>query len=46
MSGGYYRKRDEPPLTVPRPLLEKPFVIAQLMSLMQQAPPRDAARAP
>jgi signal transduction histidine kinase/CheY-like chemotaxis protein len=37
MSGGFSRRQGNPPMVLPRPLLEKPFTIAQVLSLMREA---------
>ena len=46
MSGGYSRRPGDPPIVLPRPLLEKPFQIEQVLKLMSEAmqrEPRNAA---
>jgi PAS domain S-box-containing protein len=37
MSGGFTRRPGDPPIALPRPLLEKPFAIEQVLSLMREA---------
>jgi len=37
MSGGFSRRPGKPPMRLPRPLLEKPFRVAQVLSLMRKA---------
>jgi nitrogen-specific signal transduction histidine kinase/CheY-like chemotaxis protein len=37
MSGGFPRHPGKPPMQLPRPLLEKPFRVAQVLSLMREA---------
>jgi signal transduction histidine kinase/CheY-like chemotaxis protein len=39
MSGGFPRHPGKPPMRLPRPLLEKPFRLAQVLSLMREAMP-------
>jgi CheY-like chemotaxis protein len=41
MSGGFTRRPGDPPLVLPRPLLEKPFGIEQVLSLMREAMARE-----
>jgi signal transduction histidine kinase len=41
MSGGFDRRPGDPPMTLQRPLLEKPFAIAQVLSLMRTAMQRE-----
>jgi PAS domain S-box-containing protein len=43
MSGGYTHGRpgDPPPIALPRPLLEKPFAIEQVLSLMRESMQRE-----
>jgi CheY-like chemotaxis protein len=47
MSGGFTRRPGDPPIVLPRPLLEKPFAIQKVLSLMREAmkrTPSDPAR--
>jgi PAS domain S-box-containing protein len=37
MSGGFSRRPGDPPVALPSPLLEKPFAIAQVLTLMREA---------
>jgi CheY-like chemotaxis protein/two-component sensor histidine kinase len=37
MSGGFNRRPGDPPIALPRPLLEKPFEIEQVLALMTEA---------
>ena len=37
MSGGFTHRPGDPPIVLPRPLLEKPFAIEQVLSLMREA---------
>jgi hypothetical protein len=37
MSGGFARLAGDPPLALPRPLLEKPFRIEQVLALMRES---------
>jgi PAS domain S-box-containing protein len=41
MSGGFSRRPEDPPIVLPRPLLEKPFAITQVLSLMREAMQRE-----
>jgi CheY-like chemotaxis protein len=41
MSGGFHRRPGDPPIVLPRPLLEKPFEIKQVLSLMTDAMQRE-----
>ncbi len=41
MSGGFSRRPGDLPIALPRPLLEKPFTIEQVMSLMREAMHRE-----
>jgi CheY-like chemotaxis protein len=41
MSGGFARRRGDPSLVLPRPILEKPFAIEQVLSLMREATRRE-----
>jgi signal transduction histidine kinase len=41
MSGGFRTSQGDPSMTLPRPLLEKPFTVAQVLSLMREAMQRD-----
>jgi PAS domain S-box-containing protein len=41
MSGGFTRRPGDPPITLPRPLLEKPFAIEQVLSLMRETMQRE-----
>jgi PAS domain S-box-containing protein len=42
MSGGFSRRPGDPPITLPSPLLEKPFAIAQVLTLMRAAMQRQS----
>jgi hypothetical protein len=44
MSGGFHRRPGDPPIVLPRPLLEKPFEIKQVLSLMTAAMQREPLR--
>lgn len=37
MSGGFTRRPGDPPIELPRPVLEKPFTIEQVLSLMRES---------
>jgi CheY-like chemotaxis protein len=37
MSGGFTHRPGDPPIVLPRPVLEKPFAIEQVLSLMREA---------
>ena len=39
MSGGFTRRPGDPPIVLPRPFLEKPFKIEQVLALMREAMP-------
>jgi len=41
MSGGFTRRSGDPPIVLSRPLLEKPFAIEQVLSLMREAMQRE-----
>ena len=41
MSGGFPRRPGDPPIVLPRPLLEKPFTIEQILALMRDAMQRE-----
>jgi PAS domain S-box-containing protein len=41
MSGGFTRRPGDAPIALPRPLLEKPFAIEQVLSLMREAMQRE-----
>jgi PAS domain S-box-containing protein len=41
MSGGFTRRPGDCPIALPRPLLEKPFAIEQVLSLMREAMQRE-----
>jgi PAS domain S-box-containing protein len=41
MSGGFTRRRGDPSIVLPRPILEKPFAIEQVLSLMREAMRRE-----
>jgi PAS domain S-box-containing protein len=41
MSGGFTRRPGDAPTALPRPLLEKPFAIEQVLSLMREAMQRE-----
>jgi signal transduction histidine kinase len=41
MSGGFTRRPGDPPIVLPRPLLEKPFIIEQVLALMREAMQRE-----
>ena len=41
MTGGFTRRPGDPPIVLPRPLLEKPFTIVQVLSLMGEAMKRE-----
>jgi CheY-like chemotaxis protein len=41
MSGGFDRRPGDSPVTLPRPLLEKPFATAEILSLMRAAMQRN-----
>ena len=44
MSGGFNRRPGDPPVLLPSPLLEKPFTINQVLSLMRAAMQREPLR--
>jgi CheY-like chemotaxis protein len=46
MSGGFTRRSADPPIVLPRPLLEKPFAIEQVLSLMREAMQREPIGSP
>jgi signal transduction histidine kinase/CheY-like chemotaxis protein len=41
MSGGFTRRPGDPPIVLPRPFLEKPFKIEQVLALMREAMQRE-----
>ena len=41
MSGGFTRRPGDPPIALPSMLLEKPFEIEQVMTLMREAMQRE-----
>jgi PAS domain S-box-containing protein len=41
MSGGFTRRRGDPSIVLPRPILEKPFAIEQVLSLIREAMRRE-----
>jgi PAS domain S-box-containing protein len=41
MSGGFARRPEDPSMALPRPILEKPFAIEQVLSLVREAMQRE-----